>query len=692
MARGRPDGSRHAPRLRAQPREARARRRRAPWPWRLVRWALPKGLYWGAVAGLWTAVAAGGVIAWYAAQLPSADSWAVPERPPNMAIHAADGSLIAHRGVTGGRSLRLEEMSPHIAQAVIAIEDRRFHAHFGFDPIGFARAMARNALAGRTVQGGSTLTQQLAKNLFLSHERSVARKVQELVLAFWLEWHHSKAEILEMYLNRVYFGAGATGVDAAARRYFGKSARHVTIGEAALLAGLLKAPSRYSPARDPQAATRRARTVVAAMQREGYVAPGPVDLDRMRPGRAVKAMATGPEQWAADRAAREVAALARAGAVRFAGDVVVETTVDPFLTLAAHTHMVSLLNTEGRGRGVGQAALLIMDPDGAVRAAIGGPDRAASQFDRVFEARRQPGSAFKPLVWTAALAGGLRPDTIVVDEPFSAGGWRPRNHDGRHRGAITLTEALARSVNTVAARLAVGTGVAALHRTARGFGIASPLGRDASLALGTSEVTLAELTAAYAAYAAGGTRATPYLVTRIATRAGRTLWSRPPPARRRAASPRVAGDMNAMLAAAVARGTGRRAALDAHPTAGKTGTTQAYRDALFVGYTAHLVGGVWMGNDDNAPMAEVTGGTLPARLWHAVMSEAHRDRAPRPLPGRADALLAARGAAVPVPRFRPDRAGSRPGLFARADRALRARVDDAAPAVRRGIVDLLLGR
>ena len=244
-------------------------RRRAPWPLRLMGWGLrrmPRLAYWGFVLSIWGGLAGLGVLGWFGAQLPSAETWAVPERPPNMAIHAADGSLLAHRGVTGGRTLRLEEMSPHIAQAVIAIEDRRFHAHFGFDPIGFARAMVRNAVAGRTVQGGSTLTQQLAKNLFLTHERSYSRKVQELILAFWLEWNHSKADILEMYLNRVYFGAGATGVDAAARRYFGKSARHVTLGEAALLAGLLKAPSRLSPARYPKRAKARARVVVEAMR------------------------------------------------------------------------------------------------------------------------------------------------------------------------------------------------------------------------------------------------------------------------------------------------------------------------------------------------------------------------------------------------------------------------------------------
>ena len=669
-----------------------ARRSRVPWPWRLIRWGVPKAIYWGAVAGLWLAIAAGGVVAYYAAKLPSADTWAVPERPPDMTILAADGSVLGHRGVTGGRTLRLEEMSPHIAKAVIAIEDRRFHAHFGFDPVGFTRAMVRNALAGRTVQGGSTLTQQLAKNLFLSHERSLDRKVQELVLAFWLEWHHSKAEILEMYLNRVYFGAGATGVDAAARRYFGKSARHVTLAEAALLAGLLKAPSRYAPTRDPALAKRRARVVVAAMQREGYVAPGPVSLDRLRPGEVAAAVRAGPEQWAADRAARRVTALVSQGALTLAGDVTVETTVDPFLTLAAHSHLEALLDEHGRRRKVGEAALIVMAPDGGVRATIGGRDRGASQFDRVFEARRQPGSAFKPFVWTAAVERGYRPATTVVDEPVTIGRWTPANHDRRHRGAMPLGRALAASVNTVAASLTAEGGVENLRRTARRLGIASPLGRDASLSLGTSEVRLSELTAAYAAFANGGRRAAPYLVTRIRDARGRVLWQRrtsPMPAVLDAAT---VGAMNAMLSEVVRSGTGRKAALADHAVAGKTGTSQAFRDALFVGHTGHLVGGVWMGNDDNRPMHEVTGGSLPATLWRRVMADAHRGLAPRPLPGEGadEAILPTR---VATPTFRPGTARERPSLMARADEALRERVRQAAPAVaRRTIVDLILGR
>ena len=367
-----------------------AKRTRKP---SLLRFAL----YWSAVCGLWGGIAVAGVFAFYAALLPSADTWVVPDRPPNMKILAADGTFLANRGVTGGKELRLSEMAPAIPQAVIAIEDHRFHAHWGFDPIGFARAMVVNLMTGRMRQGGSTLTQQLAKNLFLTAERNIPRKIQELILAFWLEANYSKAEILELYLNRVYFGAGATGVDAAARRYFGKSARDVTIAEAALLAGLLKAPSRYSPAVDPTLAQARAQTVLVAMKREGYRTEDGADATQA--GLHAKHFRDGPENYVADMISKEIAQ--RLPGTR--ADIVVETTVDPFMMTAAQQALATALEDNGKANNIGQGALVSLAPDGAVRALIGGRSYAASQFNRATEAERQPGSAFKGFVYLAAL-------------------------------------------------------------------------------------------------------------------------------------------------------------------------------------------------------------------------------------------------------------------------------------------------
>ena len=391
---------------------------------------LPKLIYWGSVVGLWGLIAVGGIIAFYAAQLPSAEHWAIPERPPNVRIVAADGSLIANRGLTGGKALRLEEMSPYIPQAVIAIEDRRFHLHFGFDPIGFARAMARNLMQKRLREGASTITQQLAKNLFLTPERSFGRKVQELILAVWLEAKYTKAQILELYLNRVYFGAGATGVDAASRRYFGKPARNVTLSEAALLAGLLKAPSRYSPARNPKLARKRARIVLKAMQREGYVKPGPIDADGVTPGENARHFRSGAGHYIADMVMRRLEALSG----KVTQDIVVKTSVSSYLMTAAQQTITAALDKDGKKRRVGQAALVALAPDGAIRALIGGRDYGKSGFNRAVEAKRQPGSAFKTFVWLAAMENGMSPESIIDDSPVRFGKWHPQNYDKRYRG------------------------------------------------------------------------------------------------------------------------------------------------------------------------------------------------------------------------------------------------------------------
>lgn len=606
--------------------------------------------YWGTILGLWGGIAAVAVIAFYAVQLPSMDTWTVPDRPPNMRIVADDGSVMTHRGVTGGEALRLEDMAPSIAQAVIAIEDRRFHAHFGFDPIGFTRAMVRNIAQKRMREGGSTITQQLAKNLFLKPERTFARKVQELILAVWLETKYSKSEILELYLNRVYFGAGATGVDAAARRYFGKSAKYVSVDEAALLAGLLKAPSRFSPAKNPQLAQSRARVVLRAMQEEGYIREGSLDIDKIAPGENARHFRSGPEHYVADRVARQASALL--GEIR--QDVTIETTISPFLMTVAQSLIDDTLEKHGKAKRVSQAALVSMQGDGAIKALIGGRNYGQSQFNRATDAKRQPGSAFKTFVWLKALESGAFPEDEIIDAPVRYGKWQPENYDKKYRGPVTLETAFAKSLNTVAAQLIMREGPKSVTRLAERMGIASPLKANASLSLGTSEVTLLELTRAYVPLANGGRAIEPYLIKRIVADDGTVLYQRKNQAGEPVISEQGLSGMNQMLAAVIARGTGRKALLAAHAAGGKTGTSQGFRDALFVGHTAHLTTGVWMGNDDNKPTKKLTGGGLPASVWHDFMETAHRDLQPKPLPGYSGGALAAFAPeTLPVPTRRP---------------------------------------
>jgi penicillin-binding protein 1A len=508
--------------------------------------------------------------------------------------------------------------------------------------------MVRNIWHKRLREGGSTLTQQLAKNLFLTPDRTMGRKVQELILAFWLEAKYSKAEILELYLNRVYFGAGATGVDAAATRYFGKSAKHVTIAEAALLAGLLKAPSKYSPSRNPKLAQARAQTVLAAMQREGYVKPGNIDLNSIKPGENARHFRSGPEHFVSDMIVKRVRKLV--GEVK--QDIVVETTLSPYMMTAAQETISGSLAKYSMQRRVGQAAMVAMSPDGAIRALIGGRDYGKSQFNRVSEAKRQPGSAFKTFVWLSALERGHSPQSVFDDAPITIGRWRPENYDQTYRGAVTLSQAFAESVNTISAQLTLEAGPRNVAKTAKRLGIKSKLISNASLALGPSEVSLLELTAAYTPFANGGLRAEPYLISRITTTGGKLLYQRPTPLPVEVIGPRSLGMMNAMLRDVVENGTGKSAKLKGHIAGGKTGTSQEFRDALFVGHTAHLVAGVWFGNDNNKPTKKVTGGSLPAAVWKDFMIAALRDLPRRDLPGQP-AYLAQLPVDIPTPTPRP---------------------------------------
>ncbi|TPI58900.1 penicillin-binding protein [Mesorhizobium sp. B3-1-3] len=585
-------------------------------------------VYWCFVLCIWGGIATAGIVVYYGAKMPAATTWSVPDRAPNIKIVSVDGALIANRGASGGEAVGLHEMSPYIPEAVVAIEDRRFYSHFGIDPIGLSRAMVANLIGGHFSQGGSTLTQQLAKNLFLTPDRTLERKVQEVLLALWLEHKHSKDQILEMYLNRVYFGSGAYGVEAASRRYFGKSARDVTLSEAALLAGLLKAPSKLSPARDPKAAEERAQLVLAAMRETGKISDKEYKTALSAPATRAPSYWTGSENYVADTVMDELPDLI--GDVR--GDIVINTTVDLNLQKLAEHSIRRLIDESGKKLNVTQGALVSIDDSGAVRAMVGGYDYSTSQFDRASEARRQPGSAFKPFVYMAALEAGRTPDSIRNDAPIKIGKWTPDNYGGKYYGKVTLATALAKSLNSVAAQLTMEVGPDAVVEAAHRMGIQSDLQANTSIALGTSEVTPLELTSAYVPFANGGYKPDIHFIQRITTANGKVLYENSGGSAPRVIKADIVGMMNSMMTGTVEVGTAKKAAFN-WPSAGKTGTSQNSRDAWFVGYTANLTTGVWFGNDDGSPMKKVTGGALPAQAWHEFMVAAHEGVPVRPLPG-----------------------------------------------------------
>ena len=593
--------------------------------WRLFR----RTAYWGSVAALWGLIAVAGVFIYYGIQLPNASTWKVPDRPPNIRIVSIDGQLIGNRGDTGGQAVSYERMPDHLPNAVIAIEDRRYRYHFGLDPIGLTRAMVRNAVAGKLVEGGSTLTQQLAKNMFLTPERSVRRKVQELVLAFWLEAKFSKNQILEMYLNRVYFGSGAYGVEAAAKRYFNKSVEEITIPEAAMIASLLKAPSYYSPARDFDRAWERTKLVLGAMEDSGYITGKQLDEFLSEPPRLATRHLTRSENYVADWVMDRLPSYV--GTVN--QDIIVETTVDMQLQRHAEFALVEGLKKYGEQYGAENGALVSIDGTGAVRAMVGGRDYSKSQFNRATQALRQPGSAFKPFVYLTALEQGMHPKTVRVDEPVRIGNWTPQNYNKKYRGPVTLRSALALSLNTVAAQLAAEVGPDNVVSTAHRLGINSPLEANASIALGTSEVTLLEMAGAYSSFSNGGFAVLPHVITRITSEDGEIIYQRQGSGLGRVVSMEHVAMMNQMLQATLEVGTGKRASVPGWPAAGKTGTTQDFRDAWFVGYTANLTTGVWIGNDSNKPTKRASGSNLPSMVFSAFMSEAHQGVQVAALPG-----------------------------------------------------------
>ena len=576
--------------------------------WRLLRYGL--------IAAIWGALGFAALLLWFTHDLPRPDAPLTQVRRPAAAVLASDGSLLATQGDLFGEVLRIRDMPAFLPEALIAIEDRRFRHHFGVDPIGIARAIYANLTAGDVVQGGSTLTQQLAKNLFLTPERSTRRKVQEALLALWLERRFSKDELLEIYLNRVYLGGGAYGVDAAARLFFGVSARRVTLWQAAMLAGLPQAPSRTNPRTNPEGAIARANEVLRAMAENQAITEA--QRAEAQGSMALPARPGNGGGWFTDWVMETVA-----GRLPELRDVTIRATLDPRWQGAAETRLRALLEREGTRGNIAQGSVLVLDANtGAVRAMVGGRDYRASPFNRVVDGRRQPGSAFKPIYYLAALERGASPTDMVADTPLSRGGWSPGNGQYRSRGEISIEDALAASVNTAAVRV---MDLAGGHQGARAMaarlGITARLPGNGSLALGTGEVTLLELAAAYAPMVNGGRRVQPYGIRQVLSEGRIQPLATAAPAQ--VISNADAAAMRRMLAAVVSRGSGRAAQFPGLAVGGKTGTTQDFRDAWFVGFAgppdSAVVIGIWLGNDHGEPMEEVRGGTLPARLFRDIL-------------------------------------------------------------------------
>ncbi len=559
------------------------------------------------------------------------------DRPAAFTFRDADGKVIGHRGPVLGRRVGLNELPAYLPAAFIATEDRRFYAHHGVDFLGITRACVANARESRIVAGGSTITQQTAKIMFAGRERTMGRKVRELMKAVQLESSLSKNEILELYLNRIYLGGGANGVDSAARTYFGVLARDVTLQQAAMLAALTRAPSVFSPRRDLAAAQHRASRVLDAMVETGAITRRQAAEAQAHPA-TVLARRPDSRSYFLDAVADRALEMTQGMDAAYGG-LIVHTTLDPALQRTAETTAAEAVKMNGRKLRFSQVAVAVLKPDGAVSAMVGGVDYRKSVFNRVTQAHRQPGSAFKPFVYLAALQSGISPWEWREDRPVNIAGYQPANYRDASYGRLRLTDALARSVNTVTVNLAQEVGLGHVLSAARRAGITSPLQANASLPLGTNEVTPLELTAAYAAFANGGAAVEPYLITRIeAAASGEVLYQhetvRHPPV----IADSVRRDLTAMLYSVVTSGTGTGARLGAREAAGKTGTTQDYRDGWFIGFTADHIAGVWVGNDDNTAMRGVTGGSVPAQVWKKVMTAAHAgmpvkalDRTPVPV-------------------------------------------------------------
>ncbi len=600
---------------------------RRRWTWRRIS-SVVAGAVLLVVVSLWL------WIYWGLPQVPNADAlWAFNRQQSTMFLDRS-GQVLGVRGPYYGQRVHLADLPAYVPQAFIAIEDRRFYEHEGVDRMAILRAILANLRAGETVQGASTISQQLARNLFLTPEQSINRKLREMVLASRIERRLTKDEILELYLNRVYLGDQAFGVDAAARRFFGHPAARLTLAEAAMLAGLPKAPSRSAPTESLERATARQHVVLDAMVEAGFITAAQRDRARAQ---EIHVVQRPPVERSLGYAFDLAVTQARAAVGDAVPDLIVHTTIDSNVQQAAARAIRTRLGNRAFGRRPLQASFMAMDRDGGIRGLIGGTDYGASQFDRVTQARRQPGSAFKIFVYTAALENGLDTEDVRYDEPVVINGWRPHNYDDGYRGAMTLRTAFALSVNTVAAEVASEIGPQRVSDVARRLGISTMPAQGQfvppSIALGSIEVTLWDMTTAVATYMNDGDRVDPHIVDSVTNAAGQVLYQRPPYTGPRVLDEDIVRRMTSMMGAVVLRGTGTGAALGDRDVAGKTGTSSDWRDAWFIGYTADFTAGVWVGHDDFSSMGRTTGGTIPAQVWADTMRVAHRGVPPHPLPG-----------------------------------------------------------
>ncbi len=530
-------------------------------------------------------------------------------------VHASNGAVLISLGPSFGQWLTYREIPPAMRSAMIAIEDKRFRSHLGVDPIGIARSIAVRVRTGRWLQGGSTITQQLARNIFLTNNRTFGRKIKEGILALALERKFSKDQILELYLNRVYFGGGAYGIDAASRRFFGHSADQLSLGEASIIAGLVKAPSNYAPTADVEAARDRSEVVLRAMVDSGFITSGEAaDVDPAKI-RIQQTTQQDSVRYFTDWALPQLDTLID----ETSEPIDVWTTLDPAMQQAAQRAVVS--NAPGGAQG----ALVALDRDGAVRAMIGGKSYPDSIYNRATQAERQPGSSFKLFVYLAALESGMKPTDMMVDQPVTISGWSPRNDTRNYAGPVSLREAFARSINTISAQIGQQLGFSTIADMAHRFGITTDISTFPSMVLGSSEVRLIEMTQAFASVANNGMAVTPYAITRVVTVNGKELYRHDTPEQRVLVAPWVAAEMTDLLQSAVMTGTGRAAQIG-RPVAGKTGTTTSNKDGWFIGFSSGLTTGVWMGRDDARPVGGLYGGTAPARAFRDFMSVAVANR------------------------------------------------------------------
>jgi len=568
-----------------------------------------KGFAYAAVLGLLALVVA---VAVATAYLPSyGDLTKRSDLGQMVRVRAANGQVLLSLGPSFGRWLPYDQIPAEMRAAIISTEDRRFRNHLGVDPIGIARSVQVRFASGHWRQGGSTITQQLARNIFLTNNRTFVRKIKEAILALALERKFSKDQILELYLNRVYFGGGAYGIDAASRKFFGHGADHLSLGEAAIIAGLVKAPSNYAPTADVEAARSRSDVVLQTMARNGFI--------------------TEAEAASADPADVRIQQTTNNNSVRYFTDwalpqldTLIDQTSDPidvWTTLDPGMQVTADKAIRANAPNGAQGALVAIDRDGAVRAMVGGKDYVSSIYNRATQAERQPGSAFKLFVYLSALESGMKPTDTIVDEPVTIDGWSPRNSTRTNLGPVTLREAFSRSINTISAKIGQQVGFSTIADMARRFGITTPISTYPSMVLGSSDVRLIELTRAFASVANNGTAVTPYGIRRVVTADGRLLYQHDSDEGRVLVAPWVAAEMTDLLQSAVLSGTGRAAQIG-RPVAGKTGTTTSNKDGWFVGFSSGLTTGVWMGRDDAKPIAGLQGGTAPARAFHDFMSVA----------------------------------------------------------------------